>query len=115
MKKIIFSMFFLLTVNANACGSYLILAKVKFNKGLPYLVINPDTQSQIRLDLDFKQTPKLSPYIDNMISANVVVSSIDGTMAVVSLITKIKRVYTDGLGGSQGTFIRALKVTKCEK
>ena len=94
----------LVTVLILICGTYTTTALVQQYQGYPRLVINPGTQSEIRLPLKYSITPKLTAYIDNTVSAEIEISD-DGT---INKISKIIRVYNSELSQNSGTFLKCL-------
>ncbi len=114
LKKLFFAILILSGGRVYSCGYYAVSAQVKLFNGYPYLVIYPATQAEIKLQVEFKQTPKLSAYIDQTISAKVYLSAVDGRVGSVAKIEDIARVYPEALSQRQGTGIEPVKLERCK-
>lgn len=86
------------------CSTYSVTALVQQHSGYPRLLVNPGTQSEIKLVLKFADTPKLSAFMDQTISAEIQLSE-NGT---VNKISKISRVFSSELSQNRGTFLKCL-------
>lgn len=53
------------------CGLYKIDGVVRFKNNVPVMVVNETTKSEITLTVAIKNEPKLAPYIDQPISAQM--------------------------------------------
>lgn len=84
------------------CSTYSTTALVQQQEGYPRLLINPGTLSEIKLKPKLADSPKLSAYVDQTISAEVELSE-DGT---INKISKISRAYTSDLRQNRGTFLK---------
>lgn len=91
----------LLPVLVLICGTYSTTALVQQYEGYPRLLINPGTQSEIKLVLKFADTPKLSAFINQTVSAEV---ELNGNQ--IEKISKIARVLTSELSQTRGTFLK---------
>lgn len=114
MKNLLIAILMLTGSQAFSCGYYRVQAQVKLVKAYPQLVIHPSTQSEINLTLAFKETPKLSAYIDSVVMAQVYISSVDATLGEVEKIQNIERIFVDVLNPAD-TSIKLLKYEKCKK
>ena len=91
----------LLPVLVLICGTYSTTALVQQYEGYPRLLINPGTQSEMKLVLKFADTPKLSAFINQTVSAEV---ELNGNQ--IEKISKIARVLTSELSQTRGTFLK---------
>lgn len=94
----------LLPVLVLICGTYTTTALIQQHQGYPRLLINPGTQSEIKLVPTFANTPKLSAYIDQTVSAEIEMSP-DG---MIRKISKIARVFPADHSQNRGTFLKCL-------
>lgn len=92
----------LLPVLVLICGTYSTSALVQQHEGYPRLLINPGTQSEIKLVLKFADTPKLSAFINQTISAEI--ELLNGNQ--IEKISNISRVFTSELSQTRGTFLK---------
>lgn len=92
----------LLPVLVLICGTYTTTALVQQHDGYPRLLIYPGTQSEIKLVLKFADTPKLSAFIDQTISAEL--ELVNGNQ--IEKISSILRVFTSELSQTRGTFLK---------
>lgn len=91
----------LLPVLVLICGTYSTTALVQQYEGYPRLLINPGTQSEMKLVLKFADTPKLSAFINQTVSAEVELNANQ-----IEKISKIARVLTSELSQTRGTFLK---------
>lgn len=114
MKNSLFGLFLLLNATTSAaCGVYSVTALVQANQGYPSLLINPGTQSEVKLTLKFADTPKLSAYIDQTISAEIEITELASTSGNIENISKITRNFTSELSQTRGTVLKQLKAAAC--
>jgi hypothetical protein len=117
MKKIITIFYFVVfsSLSSSACGIYEVAAVVRLLSGVPVLVVNPDTISEVRLYLKLEETPKLAAYLDQLVSANLNIVEAHGNIAVGEKIQNIQRLFNDGLSQKKGSYLKPLKVRVCTK
>lgn len=108
--------FFFFFQNAHACGDYLVSAQVVMKEGKSTLVINPESKSEINLNVDFKESSKLSPYLGRLIETLVrIEEAMDATRGEVQSIGSIKVLVPDPLANSKGTQMKLVNKMECKK
>ena len=84
-------------------------------KGRASFVINPQTQSEINLAVEFQESSKLSPYIDRFISTTVLIDKpMDATIGLVKSIGSIKELPPNPLANGMGTKMELIKKIDCK-
>ncbi|MGZ3788645.1 MAG: hypothetical protein ACXVLQ_08990 [Bacteriovorax sp.] len=116
LKLVLFITLITNAPHAFSCGEYLIKAEVVMKNGLVFLVINPETKSEINLRASFKETPKLAPYIKRFIEAKIKIEKpMDATRGEVESIEGIKVIVPAPLMSGKGTEMKMIKSMDCKR
>jgi hypothetical protein len=100
----------------SSCGEYEVRAKVISVKGFNYLMINPGTQSEIKLEATFQEIPKLVPYIGRFIEAKIKIEKeMDATKGEIALVTAIREVVPNLIANGSWTSMKLTKTLNCKK
>lgn len=112
----LFIFIFVLSSNAFSCGEYLLHAKVDMQNGAFYLVIYPQSQSEMSLQASFNESPKLAPYNERFIEAIVTITkAVNSDKKEISKIESIKVLVPDPMAPGKGTSMKLLKNENCYK
>ncbi len=97
-----------------SCGDYLIHAEVKLKDGGFFLVINPQTQSEISLQVIFNEAPKLAPYKNRFIETiGTLNKEMEFNKGNISKLDSIKVLVPDLLASDKGTSMKLVRSQDC--
>lgn len=95
------------------CGLYEAKGVVRIIKHTPTIVLNEGTNSEIKLTVPVKNEPVLSPYLDLPFTAEVKISSMDGSLGKGE-VQKIDSRLPHPLN-PKDTGLKFLKKSECAK
>jgi hypothetical protein len=113
-KNLIIFIILIFSLKAFSCGEYLLHAEVKMKDGGFFLVLYPQTQSEIYLLASFSEAPKLAPYKDRFIETMVTIhKEMEFSKRSISKIDSIKVLVPDPLASGKGTSMKLIKPQDC--